>query len=64
MLLKGSKPAEVAAAVGVARQTVYTWQGLLEEGSIEALRAVCGRGRPARRSVLGRGSKKAQREGG
>ena len=48
MLLAGKGPAEVALAVGVARQTVYTWKRLLDEGGIEALRAVPGRGRPAK----------------
>ncbi|WP_113062009.1 MULTISPECIES: IS630 family transposase [Paraburkholderia] len=48
MLLAGKRPAEVALAVEVARQTVYTWKGLLNEGGIDALRAVPGRGRPAR----------------
>lgn len=48
MLLAGKGPAEVALAVGVARQTMYTWKRLLEEGGIEALRAVPGRGRPAK----------------
>lgn len=48
MLLAGKRPAEAALAVGVARQTVYTWKGLLDEGGIDALRAVPGRGRPAR----------------
>lgn len=47
MLLAGKGCAEVAEAVGVARQTVYTWKGLLDEGSIDALRAVPERGRPA-----------------
>ena len=47
MLLAGKGPAAVAAAVGVARQTVYTWQALLDEGGIDALRAVPERGRPA-----------------
>lgn len=51
MLLAGKGPAEVALAVGVARQTVYTWKGLLDEGGIEALRAVPGRGRPAKLDV-------------
>ena len=37
----------MAKAVGVARQTVYTWKGLLDEGGIDALRAVPERGRPA-----------------
>ena len=48
LLLKGEKPAEVALEVGVARQTVYTWKALLDEGGIEALRSVPSRGRPAR----------------
>ena len=47
MLQKGKGCAEVALAVGVARQTVYTWKALLDEGGIDALRAVPGRGRPA-----------------
>ena len=47
MLLRGKGCAEVAAAVGVARQTVYTWKRLLDEGGIDALRAVPERGRPA-----------------
>lgn len=47
MLLAGKGCAEVAEAVGVARQTVYTWKGLLDEGGIDALRAVPERGRPA-----------------
>ena len=48
MLLRGKGCAEVALAVGVARQTVYTWKALLDEGGIGALRAVPSRGRPAR----------------
>jgi transposase len=48
MLLAGKRPAEVGLAVGVARQTVYTWKRLLDEGGIDALRAVLGRGRPAK----------------
>jgi transposase len=47
MLQKGKGCAEVASAVGVARQTVYTWKALLDEGGIDALRAVPERGRPA-----------------
>lgn len=47
MLLAGKRPAEVALAVGVARQTVYTWKGLLDDGGLDALRAVPGQGRPA-----------------
>lgn len=48
MLLAGKRPAEVALAVGVARQTVYTWKALLDEGGIDALRSVPERGRPSR----------------
>jgi transposase len=47
MLLAGKGCAEAALAVGVARQTVYTWKRLLDEGGIDALRAVPERGRPA-----------------
>src|SRR3974390_1310965 len=47
MLLAGKGCADVAKAVGVARQTVYTWKALLDEGGIDALRAVPERGRPA-----------------
>ena len=35
LLLKGKKPAEVALSVGIARQTVYTWKALLDEGRRE-----------------------------
>jgi transposase len=38
MLQRGLTPAEVAARVGVARQTVYTWKQTLDEGGIDALR--------------------------
>ena len=48
MLLAGKTPAEAAHAVGVARQTAYTWKAILEDGGIDALRAMPGRGRPAR----------------
>jgi transposase len=47
MLLAGKGCTAVAEAVGVARQTVHTWKGLLDEGGIDALRAVPERGRPA-----------------
>ena len=57
MLLAGKRPAEAASAAGVARQTVYTWKRILDEDGLDALRAVPGRGRPAkldevRRAVL------------
>jgi len=48
MLLAGKTPAEAAHAVGVARQTAYTWKAVLEEGGIDALRAMPTRGRPSR----------------
>lgn len=47
LLLAGKGCAEVALALGVARQTVYTWKRLIDEGGIDALRAVPERGRPA-----------------
>lgn len=47
MLQRGKSCAEVALAVGVARQTVYTWKALFDAGGIDALRAVPERGRPA-----------------
>ena len=47
LLLAGKGCPEVAIAVGVARQTVYTWKRLLDEGGIDALREVPERGRPA-----------------
>ncbi len=47
MLLAGKGCAEVALAVGVARQTMYTWKRVLDEGGIDALREVPERGRPA-----------------
>ena len=46
MLLAGKGPTEVAHAVGVARQTVHTWKGVLDEGGIDALRAMGNKGRP------------------
>jgi len=36
MLLAGKGCAEIALAVGVARQTVYTWKHVLSEGGIDA----------------------------
>ena len=45
--LAGKMPAEAAKAVGVARQTAYTWKARLDEGGSEALR-VMATGRPAR----------------
>lgn len=48
MLLAGKTPAQAAQAVGVARQTAYTWKAVLDEGGMDALRAMPTRGRPAR----------------
>ena len=47
-MLAGETPAQAAHAVGVARQTAYTWKAVLDEGGIDALRAMPTRGRPAR----------------
>ena len=48
MLLPGKTPAQAAQAVGPARQTAYTWKAVLDEGGMDALRAMPTRGRPAR----------------
>jgi transposase len=40
LMLAGKTPAQAAAAVGVARQTAYTWKARLDEGGIEALRSM------------------------
>src|SRR3954452_18153346 len=48
LMLAGKSPAEAAHAVGVARQTAYTWKAVLDEGGIDALRAMPAPGRPAR----------------
>ena len=47
LLLAGKTCAEAALVVSVARQTVYTWKRILDEGGIDALREVPERGRPA-----------------
>jgi transposase len=46
LMLAGQTPAQAANAVGVARQTAYTWKARLDEGGIEALRSMA-TGRPA-----------------
>lgn len=51
LLKSGRSCAEVAAVVGVARQTVYTWQRILKDGGLDALREVRERGRPAKLGV-------------
>jgi transposase len=46
-LLQAGKPvAQVALAVGVARQTVYTWKRVLDESGVDGLRAMVDVGRP------------------
>jgi transposase len=51
MLLKGKTPAQVAAAVGAPRQTVYRWLDVLNDGGIDALRVINKGGRPAQLDV-------------
>lgn len=51
LLLKGKKPAEVAALVGAPRQTVYRWLGVLQEEGIDGLRVMSKGGRPSRMSA-------------
>ena len=46
LMLAGKTPAQAAKIVGVARQTAYTWKARLDEGGLEALRAMAP-GRPA-----------------
>ena len=46
LMLAGQTPAQAAKAVGVARQTAYTWKARLEGGGLEALRSMA-TGRPA-----------------
>lgn len=50
LLLAGTKPRDVAAKVGVSRQTVYAWKALLAEhgNDLAALRQVDRGGAPAR----------------
>ena len=48
MLKDGKNPTEIARDVGVARQTIYTWKAILDEGGLDALRDVPEGGRPSR----------------
>lgn len=48
MLLAGEAPALISQTLGVALQTVYPWKTRLDEGRIQALQEMRGRGRPAR----------------
>jgi transposase len=47
LLLQGRPPAEVAAAVGAPRQTVYRWLDVLNADGLDALRVMSKGGRPA-----------------
>jgi len=40
LLQKDKRPAEIAREVGVARQTVYTWKAIFDEGGLDAFRDV------------------------
>jgi len=46
LLQSGKSPAQVALAVGVARQTVYTWKRVLGERGVDGLREMVDVGRP------------------
>ena len=46
MLQAGKPVAQVALAVGVARQTVYTWKRVLDESGVDGLRTMVDVGRP------------------
>ena len=46
MLLSGKNPREVADAVGVSRQTAYSWRAIVEQQGFEALRQLNRGGRP------------------
>jgi len=48
MLKSGKSPTEIARAVGAARQTVYKWKTILEDGGLDTLRDVPESGRPSR----------------
>ena len=50
LLQKGLTPTQIAAEVGVARQTVHTWKRILEEQGFDALKGVPEVGRPAQLS--------------
>ena len=50
LLQKGLTPTQIAAEVGVARQTVHTWKRILEDQGFDALKNVPEVGRPAQLS--------------
>ena len=47
LLMQGKPPAEVAAAVGAPRQTVYRWLDVLSAEGLDGLRIMSKGGRPA-----------------
>jgi len=47
LLMQGKPPAEVAAAVGAPRQTVYRWLDVLSAEGLDGLRIMSQGGRPA-----------------
>ncbi len=47
LLLQGKPPAEVAAAVGAPRQTVYRWLDVLNADGLDGLRVMSKGGRPS-----------------
>jgi transposase len=47
LLMQGKPPAEVAAAVGAPRQTVYRWLDVLSAEGLDGLRVMSKGGRPA-----------------
>jgi transposase len=47
LLMQGKPPAEVAAAVGAPRQTVYRWLDVLSAEGFDGLRIMSKGGRPA-----------------
>jgi transposase len=51
MLRAGKPVAQIASAVGVARQTVYTWKRVLDERGIDGLRSMVDVGRPSQLSA-------------
>lgn len=51
MLQAGKPVAQIASAVSVARQTVYTWKRVLDERGIDGLRSMVDVGRPGQLSA-------------
>jgi len=51
LLMQGKSPSEVARLVDAPRQTVYRWQGILQEQGLDGLREMSKGGRPSRLSA-------------